>query len=224
VARAIRESGFDFKGEVLSNLKPGLIASISLAPGAKLGSGMPELDVRRTNPFGFLHLVAIGEVRDETKAGESLEKIPAVARRFDAQVKRGDLHGRPVYWSTYSQGEGAHFGLFSNKVFMAAPRSRLEGVVDALEGKSKVGAGAPSNREMIGALSEGALSAVLDFTQLANAVRALPSEAWGLGGFAIKASVVRWLDAMKDLRAITFEASARDSAVQAVVMIRLEQP
>jgi hypothetical protein len=223
VERAVHESGFNLKGEVLDNLKPGLTASLSLAPSANLGRGMPELDVRRTNPFGFLHFVAIGEARDETKAAATLAKIPAVAERFGARVSPEEVRGRRVYLSSYSQGEGAHFGLVSNKAFIAAPRVRLEGVLDALEGKSKTGTGAPANPALKTALSEGTLSTVLDFKQLANAVRALPSDAWGLGGFAIKTSVVRWFDAMEDLRAITFHASARDGAIQSVVTIRLER-
>ena len=48
-----------------------------------------------------------------------------------------------------------------------------------------------------------ALTLVVDLQKLAAAVRQLPSSAWGIGGFAIKGTTLRWLDATNDLEAIT---------------------
>ncbi|HEX8436377.1 hypothetical protein, partial [Archangium sp.] len=47
VTRAVQETGFDVKGELLDKLKPGLVAGVSLAPTVQLGAGMPTLDPRR---------------------------------------------------------------------------------------------------------------------------------------------------------------------------------
>src|ERR1700687_1430160 len=44
--------------DVLANLAPGMIASLSLSPTAVL-SPIPVLDVRQTNPFHFFHFVAL---------------------------------------------------------------------------------------------------------------------------------------------------------------------
>ena len=59
------------------------------------------------------------------------------------------------------------------------------------------------------------LGAVLDLRRLSEAVKALPSEAWGIGGFAIKATTVRWLEATDDLRAVTLGLSEKEKALQA---------
>ena len=53
-----------------------------------------------------------------------------------------------------------------------------------------------------------------------KAIRNLPTSAWGIGGFAIKATTLRWLDAMDDLRAVTAVAYAKDGAVQLEVDLR----
>src|SRR6185295_12536454 len=68
VENAVKESGFDLNGEILGNLKPGSVLSLSLAPTVNLATGVPQLDVRRTNPFGYVHLVVAGEVKDPAKA------------------------------------------------------------------------------------------------------------------------------------------------------------
>jgi len=64
------------------------------------------------------------------------------------------------------------------------------------------------------------VAAVLDFAALAKAIRNLPTSAWGVGGFAIKATTLRWLDALDDLRAITAGAYAKEGAVQVEVDLR----
>ncbi|MFY0580258.1 hypothetical protein ACN28S_43800 [Cystobacter fuscus] len=62
---------------------------------------------------------------------------------------------------------------------------------------------------------------MLDLRKLAEAVKALPSEAWGIGGFAIKATTVRFLDATDDLRAVTLAVSGKDKALQAELTLWL---
>ena len=44
---------------------------------------------------------------------------------------------------------------------------------------------------------------------------------WGLGGFAIKETTVRWLDATDDLKAISISVGAKEKAVQAKVQLTL---
>jgi hypothetical protein len=62
---------------------------------------------------------------------------------------------------------------------------------------------------------------VLDLRRLSDAVKNLPSEAWGIGGFAIKATTVRWLEATDDLRAVTLSVSRKEKALQAELSLRL---
>ena len=218
VTRAVQESGFDLKGELLDKLKPGVVAGVSLAPTVQLGAGLPSLDPRRTNPFRFVHMVVVGETKDAASLSATLEKVPAVAQRFGAEVKPEDLDGQRVYLTSYRQGEGAHFAIVGEKVVLAAPRSRLEAALPRLKGPA---GGNPVAEDLRGALDGPVLGAVLDLRRLSDAVKALPSEAWGIGGFAIKATTVRWLEATDDLRAVTLGLSEKEKALQAELTLWL---
>jgi hypothetical protein len=195
------------------------VAGVSLAPTVQLGAGVPALDLRRTNPFRFIQLAVLTEVKDAKKAAATLEKFPPVAQRFGAQVSPTELPGgQRVYLTRYRQGEGAHLALQGERVLLAAPQSRLESLLGTLA--AKPGAG-PLSAELGPALKQPAFGAVLDLRKFAQAVKDLPSEAWGLGGFAIKDTTVRWLEATDDLRAVTLGLSRKDRAVQAELSLRL---
>ncbi len=221
VTRAVQQSGFDLKGELLDKLKPGLVSGISLAPTVQLGAGMPALDPRRINPFRYVHLVVVGEAKDTTSLPATLEKVPAMAPRFGAEVKPAELGGQRVYLTSYRQGEGAHFAAVGDKVVMAAPQSRLESALTGLKGPAGQN---PVAEDLRGALQGPVLGAVLDWRRLSDAVKGLPSEAWGIGGFAIKATTVRWLEATDDLRAVTLGLSEKEKAVQAELTLWLVPP
>ncbi|MFP2931294.1 hypothetical protein ACLESO_40120 [Pyxidicoccus sp. 3LG] len=220
VTRAVQKSGLDMKGEVLDNLKPGMSLGMSLSPTVQLGAGMPALDLRRTNPFRFVHLVALAEAEDATKLQATLEKLPAIAGDFGAKVEPADLKGQRVYLTTYRAGEGAHFALGPNgRLVMAAPKSQLETTLASLA-QPPAGDG-PVAADLKDAGKDAAVSVVLDLKRLSDAVKNLPSEAWGIGGFAIKATTVRWLEATDDLRAVTLAVSRKDKALQAEMSLRL---
>ncbi len=218
VTRAVQESGFDLKGEVLDKLKPGIVAGVALSPSVNLGGGVPSLDLRRTNPFRFVHLVVVGEAKDAASLPPTLEKVPSIAQRFGAEVKPEDVNGQRVYLTSYRQGEGAHFAAVGNKVVLAAPRSRLEAALPRLAAPA---GNNPVAEDLRGALQGPVLTAVLDLRRLSDAVKALPSEAWGIGGFAIKATTVRWLEATDDLRAVTLGLSEKEKALQAELTLWL---
>jgi hypothetical protein len=216
--RAVQQSGFDFEGEVLANLKSGAVAGLSLAPTVQLGAGVPELDLRRTNPFRYVHLAAVAEVKDAQKARGTLQKFPPVAQRFGAQVSPAQLAGHEVFLTRYRQGEGAHLAVVGERALLAAPQARLESMLGALGAAPGAGPVAP---ELAATLQAPGFGMVLDLHRLAQAVKALPSEAWGLGGFAIKDTTVRWLEATDDLRAVTFGLSRKERALQAELTLRL---
>lgn len=217
LAAAVRESGFDLKAELLERLEPGWVMGLSLAPTVQLGS-MPSLDIRRTNPFRYAHLVAVAKAKEASTLPATLEKLPPVAKRFGANMEPGELAGQKVLLTSYSQGEGAHLAARGDKVVLAAPKPRLEAALQRLEGPPGAGPLAP---ELKGALQGPALAVVLDWRRLSEAVKALPSEAWGIGGFAIKASTVRWLEATDDLRALSLGLSAQEGALQAELTLSL---
>ena len=218
--RAVREAGFDIKADVLANLRPGQVLALGLSPTARLAGGMPALDVRRTNPFHFLHLTAAATVKEPARAMKVLERVPPFAARLGARMEPAERAGHKVYLTSYWLGEGAHLALKGSTLLVASPEQRL---LDAL---AKVDQAAPG----AGPLSDPALGkqlagrgavVVVDFPRLVGSVKALPSEAWGVGGFAIKAATVRWLEAMDDVRTLTLGLSAKDGAVQAELSLSL---
>ncbi|MBI3181003.1 MAG: DUF3352 domain-containing protein [Myxococcales bacterium] len=219
--RAFKESGFDVKAEILDNLKPGAAASLSLSPEAKL-TGMPQLDVRRTNPFRYVHLTALAEAEDEAKLAATFEKMPAIAPRFGASIQPAERQGRKVFLTSYSQGEGVHFAAQDNRAVFAAPALRLDDALERLTSKQER-PGPIAEPELRRPFDSRAAALVIDLRRLSESVRELPSEAWGVGGFAIKASTLRWLDAADDLRAVVATADARDGALQAEISLRIQR-
>lgn len=141
----------------------------------------------------------------------TFEKIAALAPRFGAEMTvRDRADGQKAVITSYAQGEGVHFAPKGELVFFASPVQRLEALV-----KSD-GAGTA-----VTGLGDEAVSVVIDLNKLAASVRALPESAWGLGGFAIKATTVRWLDATDDLKRVTITVGAKDKLVQAKVVLTL---
>ncbi|MHB8878216.1 MAG: hypothetical protein ACYC8T_31355, partial [Myxococcaceae bacterium] len=217
------ESSFDFKAEVLDNLKPGATVALSVAPEVKLGAGMPELDVRRTNPFRYAHLTGIAEVVDAARGAATLDKLPAIAPRFGAKIEAQERPGQKVFLTSYAQGEGVHFAGVGNRVVAGAPQPRLQDLLLRLRKPADASPGAISDPALRASLDGHGAAAVLDLRRLAEAVKELPSEAWGIGGFAYKATTVRWLDATDDLRAVTFTLDSKQKALQAELTLRLQK-
>src|SRR5215471_3552374 len=219
LAGAIERSGIALEQGVFDNIEPGTEASISLAPSASFAE-MPSLNIRRTSPFRYFHLVALVPVKDPRKADQTLEKLPALAAQLGATVQRTDRLGHKVFLSSYAPGEGVHFAEVNGKVAVASPVERLDQTIARLSEPARERAGPIADPELRRALSARPLTAVLDLPALANSIRGMPSSAWGVGGFAIKAGTVRWLDALDDVRAITGGAYLDDDAVAVEIDLR----
>ena len=148
---AVKQAGFD-PASMFQNVEPGAVLTLSLAPSVNLATGVPELDVRRTNPFAYVHLVAAGRVKDPEQAARTLDAIGPVAQRLGSTITPATREGQRVYLTRYAQGEGAHLALVGDRALMAAPLSRLEASIDrARENKPAEGlaadpAFAPSSR------------------------------------------------------------------------------
>lgn len=212
LSRAFDEGGFDVKTQVLEQLQPGLVASLSLSDRPPMDRGMPSLDIRQTNPFTYAHLSGAGAVKSKDVVVPALEKIAALAPKFGAQMElRERPDGQKAFLTTYAQGEGVHLAPKGDLVFFASPVQRLDALV-----KSDGSAASP-----VASLGDDALSVAIDLSKLSASVRALPESAWGLGGFAIKATTVRWLDATDDLKAVSLTVGAKDKAVQAKLLLTL---
>ncbi len=221
VRKAFEESGFDVKGELLDNLQPGLVAALAVSPNVNLGAGMPELDVRRTNPFRYVNLVALAQAKDGAKASATLAKLPPVASRFGATLTAREKPNATLFETTYSQGEGAHLAASGGKVILASPMARMDETLAAVATAPKE---APLPKELLAPLEDSGLAVVVDLHKLAGAVRELPSSAWGVGGFAIKASTLRWLEGVQDLRALSVSARAKGGGISGEVRLRFAAP
>ncbi len=209
LTRAFGESGFDVKSEVLEQLKPGVFAALSVADRPPLASGLPELDVRKTNPFSFVHLTGVATAKSSDVVVPVLEKVAVAAPRFGAQMKKLSRDDSVAFLTTYAQGEGVHFATKGERVWFGSPVQRLDALVKGTSaGKGFV-------------LGPEAWAALIDLRALARSVKALPESAWGVGGFAMKATTVRWLDATDDLQSISLGVGSKDGAVQAQVTLNL---
>ncbi|MEW5738435.1 MAG: hypothetical protein AB1938_05885 [Myxococcota bacterium] len=211
LSRAFAEAQFDVKSEVLEKLKPGAVVGLSLAERPPLDRGLPSFDIRQTNPFTYAHLSGAAPLASKEQAWPTLEKVAQVAPRFGAQMQKADREGTPVLLTTWAQGEGVHFAVKGDAVLFASPVQRLDALL-----KRDAAGGSP-----VAGLGTDAVAVAVDLSRLNQSVRALPESAWGIGGFAIKATTVRWLDAMDDLKAITLSVGAKDKAVQAKVVLAL---
>lgn len=217
--RAFSETGFDVKTQLLGNLKPGAVASFSLAPTAKM-DGVPAFDVRRTNPFRWLHLTGAAATTAPEQVAPALDALALSAPKFGATIEKKTVDGVARYLTTYSAGEGVHFAQQGPVVLFASPQPRLEAALLA----TPAGEGPFASKEISSLLETRGLAVAVDLRRLADSVRELPSDAWGIGGFAIKATTVRWLDATDDLKAITLTFDAKEQAVQAQLVLSLGAP
>jgi hypothetical protein len=220
--RAFDAAKVDLKKEILANLQPGSVAALAVSPTIPLGHGMPQFDVRSTNPFKYVHLVALAQAKQPEKIQPLLARMPEIAPRFGATIEATPKDGDTLYVTSYARGEGVHFADAAGKVVFASPLGRLERALATV--KAPDDATAPAllkDPELARVLKEYPLAIVVDLHRLADSVKALPSEAWGIGGFAIKATTVRWLEGMEDLRAITLGVLRKDKAVQAEIALRL---
>jgi hypothetical protein len=212
LSRAFRDAGFDWKAEVLEKVRPGAVASLSLAERPPMDRGLPTFDLRKTNPFTYAHLSGAATLTATDGAWATFEQVAKLAPRFGAQMQKAEREGTQVLLTTYAQGEGVHLAVRGDRVLFASPVQRLDALV-----KANGAGGSP-----VAGLGDDALAVAVDLTRLSQSVRALPESAWGIGGFAIKATTVRWLDATDDLKAVTLGLRAKDRSVQARLELALE--
>jgi len=237
ISRAFEEGGLDVKREVLEQVQPGTVLSLSLAERPPMDKGMPAFDIRQTNPFAYAHLSGLAPVASGDTVMPTLEKVAALAPRFGAKIEKQQREGRDVFFTTWAQGQGVHFGPKGSAVAFAAPIQRLDAVLAAPVPGAVLNAPVPgavlaapvpgavlAASDAKAAASSGALVVNADLVKLAASVRALPESAWGLGGFALKPTTLRWLDATDDLKAVRLVLSAQDGQVEAQVSLSLALP
>lgn len=220
LTKAAEQARFDMKAEVLDNLKPGATLAVALSPQIRMDRGLPGVDPRKANPSQWVHVVLSAPVADREKATSTLEKLPRIAPVFSAEITREEEKGLARYVTRYAQGEGLHFALLNENVVAAAPLERLDRILaNHGEGRREEGPLSPGLRAEF---ERGRNVLVVDLQRLAKAVTDLPTDAWGIGGFAIKATTQRWLEAASDLRAVTLNVDDGAEAIRAEVKLHLE--
>jgi hypothetical protein len=220
--RALEAASVQLESGLLGSVHPGLAASLSVAPSIQFGA-VPELDVRRTNPFRYVHVVGAARVKDAPAVERLLEVLPGVAPSFGARMERAQRAGRAVLLSSYSQGEGLHLAVHEGRVIAASPESRLlEALGGAGQAGTQAGTGMPAPAQQ--EAQRWPLAVVVDLHRLAAAVRALPGDAWGPGGSFVKAGWVRWLDGTDDLSWVLAGARAQEGRLQLHLSLGLGRP
>lgn len=210
----LRRAGIDPGAEVLSLLQPGVVVGIGLNPDIDLSGGLPqEASVSRTNPFDFVHAVVYAKVKDPAKAQAVLEKLAAGGDKFQMQVASEESEGAKIYKATYAAGEGMTWALLGDtlvatggKGTFAKARARL-----ANAGAENPFTVADPNAKKV---FEGSASAAhLDMPKLAQALRAIPESAYGVGGFRLKAIVETWTGLLDEVKGITASFSVDDEGL-----------
>lgn len=216
--QAATDAGIDVEKDILGNLEPGIVAGLSLSPGARI-TAMTARQARRSNPFDWTELSLVGTAKDAKKAEATLRLLPQLAPRLGAKLTPDTREGVPVWLASWSAGQGTHLALVENHVALASPETELVELIKRL--KASPGT-APIAKDLAPLLTGHGLSVVVDLHRLADAVRALPADAWGMGGFALKPTTVRWLDALKELRAVSLTVDTKGQALQADLRLHLE--
>lgn len=223
LSKAFAEAKVDLKEEVVSNLESEVVAAVSLAPSIRFDRGMPNVDPRRSNPFRFVQLWIAATTKDAAKAASTLEKLPAVGAEIGARIERQEEGGVVRYKTVYAQGDGIHFGMKDRHVIATSSLPWLEEFqkTGALQTKRQAASNPASSRSE---WQQGSLSVQIDLKRLSQSVKELPDEVWGIGGFAIKATTLRWLEATDDLRAITFNMIPGKETSRMELSLKMGQP
>jgi hypothetical protein len=221
LAQALRQGGLELSRDVFGALEPGVAASVALAKSAQMTT-LPSLDPRVTNPFSFLYLAAIGKVKGPERAKETMEKIAALAPRFGSKVNVREQNGVKLYDTHYHLGEGAGFALAGNRVVVAGGASRMDGLLSRLDKPEP-----PLRVRDAGArkaIDEWGFAVAVDLSRLVTSIRELPDSAYGVGGFAIKAAIGRWLDALDEITSIRLAGRTVAKSLQLEAAVSLRAP
>jgi hypothetical protein len=208
---ALEQAQLELGRDVFDLFSPGTVAALSMAEKPPIGQGLPHIDIRKTNPFRYVQLSGVAPLKAGAAIEASLQKLTQAAPRFGANIATKTFGEHQLYLTTYSQGEGVHVSATKEALLFASPQPRLE----ALLQKQSL---APLKT------NSSALTATLHLNKLTRAIRELPADAWGLGGSAIKATSVRWLDATDDLTGLQVKLDAAGQDLHSTVTLSLTLP
>lgn len=205
-------------GEVLANVKPGAALSLALPDATRVNlSRMPSFDPRETNPFRYVYLAALGQVKDPAAAAHTLSEVQKFGPQIGASVATRLVGKVPVYTFKYQLGEGASVALDGERVVISGGEGRMA----PLLGRAP-GAGYKLPAELAPRFDGAGLAVWFDMARVISSLRALPDSAFGLGGFAIKSALDRWLDALGDFKGGLLLADTRASSKGSVLHVEVQ--
>jgi hypothetical protein len=181
-------------------------------------SRMPSFDPRETNPFRYVFLAGLGRAKDPAQAKAALEAAKKFDKQLGADIQSSQVGGDPVYTFKYALGEGASIALEGEQVVVSGGEGRLAPLLGRLHAASPGPALPPDEASR---LAQAGSFVYLDLSRVVERVRALPASAFGLGGFAIRAALMRWMDALDDLHRLTVTADARSGLLHAELRMAL---
>ncbi len=214
---AARRPILDAAQAILAGLKPGVAAGLKLASSASFAA-VPELDLRRTNPFDYVALSALGRARDPAGAAQLMDQLSALGPLLGAKFESREVGGAKVVTARYHLGEGASVALRDGWVLATGGQGQLDPALARLAGPGTFPVSEPGAAK---ALAHDGAFLYLDIPRLAEAVKAVPDSAWGVGGFAIRAAVSNWMDALAQIRGLRLSASTEEKTLSVQLVLTL---
>src|SRR5512137_2332111 len=183
---------------------PAAAASLALAPTFTVTDfSSPRFDLRRSDPFSFLHLDAALPVRDPAMLRAFLARLQKAGRSLGAQVLPRGPAAAPTGWTLSWGAARLGLSLSGDQLLVAGGAPRLP----ALEARAAAGGPGfePASPAARKALSAGLGGGVLDVEHLARSVEALPDGAYGTGPNAVvmRSLVSRYLEPAGSLASIS---------------------
>ena len=204
VKKALAASKLDPVRDLSPAFGPGAAASLALAPTFTVTDfSSPRFDLRRSDPFSFLHLDAALPVRDPAMLRAFLARLQKAGRSLGVQVVPRGPAAAPTGWTLSWGAARLGLSLSGDQLLVAGGASRLP----ALEARTAAGGPGfePASPAARKALSAGLGGGVLDVEHLARSVEALPDGAYGTGPNAVvmRSLVSRYLEPAGSLASIS---------------------
>jgi hypothetical protein len=149
-----------------------------------------------------------------------LQKIAAIAPQFGARLEEHDSEGAKIFTTRYRLGEGASVALKDGFVLAAGGAGQMELALSRVGAPEKgLQISEPSARKE---LEAGGSLIFVDVAKLVHAIRELPDSAYGIGGFAVKAAALRWLDAIEEITSLRLASHLAGQSLHAHLALTLK--
>ena len=201
LAAAAGEPGLQLSFDLAGQLLPGLVLAVSLSPAPDF-SQAPNLDPRLSNPFHWVTLRALGQVRDGPTAEKMLDRLSLLGRPGELSFAWRIVAGHRVLTSRYGLGESVSVALLDRTVVVTGGEGELERALQDARRSDPAPADAPL------------VSIRLDPQRLSRQVERLPAAAYGgLTGLTLRSIANRLLVPLAHVGLISLDVSSASDAL-----------